>query len=236
MKVLAIIPARGGSKGIPMKNIRKLAGIPLIEHTISVAKKSKIIDKILVSTDSNKIAYLAKSAGAEVPFLRPKKLSDDNTSILTVIKHTLRFLAVNELYEPEIILLLQPTSPLRTSRMIDKSVEILKKSNATCVIGVSRIKSHPYNAFWYKNKYLRPFKSDFQKYYRRQQYPVLYYPTGSIYTLWNKTLKRYNSIYGPRIKPLIIDEEFNIDIDSKFDLFLAEMQILHWKNHNKKFN
>lgn len=235
MQTLAIIPARGGSKGIPLKNIQKLADRSLIEYTILAAKKSKEIDKIIVSTDSSKIAKISQSLGAEVPFLRPKKLSNDSASIFKVINHTLDFLSKTQSYEPDIISLLQPTSPLRTTKMIDESISILKKSKATCVLTVTKIKTHPYSSFWYNKHYLIPFKSNFQKYFQRQKHPDLYYPTGSIYTFWNETLKKYNSIYGPKIKPMIINGENAIDVDSKFDLFVAEMKILHWKDYNKRF-
>lgn len=233
MKVLAIIPARGGSKEIPMKNIKKLGGKPLIEYTIQAAKKSKEINRIIVSTDSTRIAQISLKAGAEIPFLRPKALSKDNSSIIDTINHTLEFLRINESYVPDIISLLQPTSPLRTSQTIDQSIRMLKKSKFTSVIAVSEIKTHPYASFWNNNNYLVAYNSNFRKYDQRQKYPALYYPTGSVYTFWNTTLKKYNSIYGPKIKPLI--EQFSIDIDTKYDFFIAEMMILHWKKYRKKF-
>lgn len=234
MKILGIIPARGGSKGISLKNIRFLAGKPLINYTIESAKKSKI-NKIVVSTDNKKIAKISKSAGAEVPFLRPKKISGDNALTIEVIKHTLNFLSTNQSYEPDMVIILQPTSPLRSAKMINNAIQILKKSKSTSAISVSKIKTHPYAAFWYNKKYLKPFQKDFTKYSLRQKYPVLYYPTGSIYALWQKTLKKYNSIYGPRIKPMISKNEIEIDIDTPFDLFMAESTILNWKKFRKKF-
>lgn len=237
MQVLAVIPARSGSKGIPMKNIQKLAGKPLIQYTISSARNSKNIDRIIVSTDSYEIAKISKLAGADVPFLRPKKFSLDSSSTLDVVKHALRFLSLNQSYIPDIIVILQPTSPLRTINTIDKSIEILKKSNATSVVSVSKIKEHPYASFWYRKKYLKPFKPNSQKYYRRQDIPPLYYPTGSIYTFWHNTLKKYNSIYGPKIKPMIIKEdEFNLDVDNVFNLFTCEMTIRYWKKYKKRFS
>jgi len=147
MKILGLIPARGGSKGIPLKNIQKLAGKPLINYTIESAKKSKI-DKVIVSTDTKKIAQISTSAGAEVPFLRPKKISKDSSSTIKVIKHALKFLKLKQNYEPDIIVILQPTSPLRTAKMINNSINILKKSKCSSVISVSKIKSHPYASFW----------------------------------------------------------------------------------------
>ncbi|MDE2589138.1 MAG: acylneuraminate cytidylyltransferase family protein [Patescibacteria group bacterium] len=234
MEILAIIPARGGSKGIPMKNIQKLAGKPLIEYTISAAKKSKKLNRILVSTDNEKIARISRSLGAEVPFMRPKKLARDNSTGFDVIKYILKSLS-SQGYVPNIIVILQPTSPLRTTSMIDRSIEILKNSNATSILSVSKVKFHPYSSFWHNGKYLKPFRQDFENNSLRQKKPDLYHPTGAIYTFWMETIKKYDSIYGPRIKPMIVPHEVNVDIDSPFDLFISEMKILHWNDYEKNF-
>jgi len=230
MKVLAIIPARGGSKGIPLKNIKNLSGKPLIEYSINAALNSKKIDRIIVSTDNEKIARVSKSLGVEVPFLRPKKISTDSSNTIDLVKHTIKKLENYE-FIPDIITILQPTSPFRTSQMIDKSIDLLIKSNSTSIISVSKIKKHPYSSFWFCGKHLKPFKSDFLKFYQRQLFPELFYPTGAIYTFWTSTLKKYNSLYGPRIKPMIINNEIvNLDIDDNFDFFIAEMCMKYWKN------
>ena len=235
-KILCVIPARSGSKGIPSKNIQKVCGKPLIEYTINTAKKSRLITRIIVSTDSQKIANLAIKLGAEIPFIRPKKISHDYASGYDVIQHAVRFLLEKESYVPDIITILQPTSPIRTSEMIDRSINLLKKNNCTSVISVSSVKSHPDIIFRYNKKHLRPLNKNFEKYNTRQLRSKLYGPTGSIYTFWHKTLKNYNSMYGPRIKPLIIKEqEFNTDIDVPFDLFISEMTMLYWKKFKRKF-
>lgn len=235
LKVLAIIAARGGSVGIRRKNLRKLAGKPLVEYAIKTARKTPKIDKIVVSTENRKIAEIAKLAGAEVPFLRPKRLAKNNTPIIDVIKHTLSYLNVNQSYVPDMILLLQPPSPLRTTKILDKSIDFLKKSNATSLISVSEIKTHPYASFWFKKGYLKPFLPNFEKYDRRQKLPALYYPTGSVYAFWRKTLERYDSIYGPKILSLLEAQENKIDIDTPFDFFTAEMRILYWEKFKNKF-
>jgi len=234
MNIVAIIPARGGSKGIPKKNIVKLVGRPLLEYTIKEAKRSKFIDKIILSTDNQKIANVAKACGAEVPFLRPKKISTDFSPTIETVKHAIKFLITNQAYVPDIILLLQPTSPLRTAKLMDRSIRILKSSNASSVIAVSKIKKHPYTSFWLKSGFLKPFKRDFKKFSLRQKNPDLYFPTGAIYTFWYNTIKKYNTIYGPKMKPLIVNEdELNIDIDTNYDLFIAEMAMRYWKNFQK---
>lgn len=235
MEILAIILGRGGSKGIPMKNIQKLAGKPLIVHTISEAKKSKLISKIIVSTDNKKIAKIVQKAGAEVPFIRPKKISHDSSTTIDVVKHAINYLEKKQHYKPDIITLLQPTSPFRTAKIIDRSITMLKNSKSDIVLGVQKIKTHPYRAFWLKGNYLKPFYQDFLKYHQRQLFPTLYYPTGSIYTFWTKTVKKFGHMYGPKIKPLIIEnEEYNIDINSIFDLFISEMVLSNWLFYKKK--
>jgi CMP-N-acetylneuraminic acid synthetase len=231
-KILAIIPARGGSKGIRRKNLQKLSGKPLIAHTIIAAKKTKSINKIIVSTDDKEIGKISKNNGAEVPFLRPKQISKDTSSIIEVIKHALKFLQENQSYVPDIIILLQPTSPLRTSQLITKTINTLKKSKATSVITVSKITKHPYAAYWLKNDFLKPFEKNSAKYSRRQEFPDLFFPTGAVYTFWYDTLKKFNSLHGPKIKPIVVHDE-DIDIDNLQDLFFAEMMLKNWKKYKK---
>jgi CMP-N,N'-diacetyllegionaminic acid synthase len=230
LKILALIPARGGSKGIPMKNLKKIAKKPLIQYTIDIAKKSKIFDKIVVSTDNQKISSTSKKLGADVPFLRPTSLAKDNTPSIKVIKHALNFLEKKQDYVPEIVLLLQPTSPIRTVELIKKSVNLLKKNKTDSVISVAKVKTHPYNCFWEKNKTLQPFNKKFKLYSLRQSLPELYYPTGSIYTFWTSNIKKYDSFYGLKISPLLVtNKEFLVDIDDDFDLFLAKSIINNFK-------
>jgi len=227
MKVLAIIPARSGSKGIPLKNIKKLNKKPLVQYTIDVAKKCKMIDRVIVSTDDKKIANICKKLGAEVPFLRPKKISGDLSPMENVVSHAVDFLE-NESYFPDIIVLLQPTSPFRSDKEIDKAIRIFSKSKATSLVEVKKTNNHPYKSFKKKNELLIPFEMNFQKYHARQTLPEIFYPTGSLYIFWNKTLKKYNSIYGTKILTYLQDNE-TIDIDTEFDFFIAEMMIKFWK-------
>lgn len=227
MKILAIIPARGGSKGIPLKNIKKLNGDPLIKYTIDIAKKSKMLDRIIVSTDNEKIAILAKKYGAEVPFKRPKIISGSKATQFQVIKHVLNFLKTEE-YFPDIVVLLQPTSPFRTVKIIDDSIKKLIKSKTTCVVSVAPMKEHPYVSFWIKEGMLKPFKKNFDDHGIRQTRPDLYYPTGSVYTFMAKNISQYRSIYGPKIRP-ILEEGIKIDIDTELDFFMSEMVLKYGK-------
>jgi CMP-N,N'-diacetyllegionaminic acid synthase len=221
MRVLSIIPARGGSKGIPFKNIHKLCGKPLISYSIKNALESKLINRVIVSTDDKKIAKISKYYGAEVPFLRPKNLAKDSTSTLDVIKYLLDELNYKEKYIPDIITILQPTTPLRTTISLDKSIRLLIRYKPNIVLGVFQPKSHPYRSFWKNSKFLTPLRKDFLKFHQRQLRPDCYYPSGSIYTFWNKTIEQYGDMYGPKILPLILNKKESIDIDDPFDLLIA---------------
>ena len=235
LKILVIIPARGGSKGIPMKNIQKLNGKPLITYSINAAKNSKYVNRIIVSTENEKIAKISKNLGVEV-IPRPKYLSNDATATIDVIKHLLKTLSKKENYSPSIVTILQPTLPLRDNKLVDKSIKQLIKSESDIVLGVKKIKTHPFRAFWLRGKYLKPINDNFLKFHQRQLLPDCYITTGAIYTFWTKTLIKYNQMYGVKIKPLIIsDDAINVDIDSKFDMFVNEMILKHWKLYSKKF-
>jgi CMP-N-acetylneuraminic acid synthetase len=130
LKILAIIPARSGSKGIPNKNIKKLSGRPLIYYTIKAALNSKLIDRIIVSSDSEKILKISEKLGAEIPFKRPKNISEDKSLAIEVIQHALNWLEKNEKYFPDAIIYLQPTSPLRTKKHINEAINIFFKESS----------------------------------------------------------------------------------------------------------
>ena len=224
MKVLGLIPARSGSKGIKNKNIKKFVGKPLISYSIESLKKINSVDKIIVSTDSQKIADISKKYGAEVPFLRPKQYAKDSTPMIDVIKHSVDYLSKNESYVPDLILLLQPTSPIRDPKMILKSIKLLKNSKATSVISVGEVKTHPYLSFFKNGTFLKPLFSQFEENTIRQKRKSVYFPSGSFYVFKTSNLLNYHSMYGPRIIPFIIKQkEFNIDIDDLFDWSIAEM-------------
>ena len=209
-----------------------MAGIPLIAHSIISAQKSKCFDKIIVSTDDEKIAKIAKFYKAEIPMLRPKKFAKDNTPTIDVIKNVVDVLDKQN-YNPDIICILQPTSPFRDNKIIKNSLKLLKK-NVTSVISVRKINHHPYASFLMKNKKLFPYRKDFTSFFQRQKFPDMYFPTGSIYTFWCSNLKKYDNFYGKNIVPIIVNDEPNlIDIDNKFDLFTAEMTSQYWKNFKK---
>lgn len=234
MNILALIPARGGSKGITKKNIVSLNGQPLISYSINEAKNSNCINRIIVSTDDDKIAVISKKFGAEVPFLRAKKFSSDKSTILDVVKHAIAKLDESK-YSPDIIVILQPTSPIRQKGLVDKAIKKLINTKCSSVISVKPTKDHPDISFIQKNEKLVPLNSNFEKRGLRQDRNDIFSPTGSVYVFWKKTIEKYDSIYGPKIMPVLVkDDEYNVDIDDKFDLFLAEMIIKNWKKWKLK--
>lgn len=235
MEIIGIIPARRGSKGIKNKNIKRLNEKPLIQYSISQALKSNIT-RVIVNTEDPKIASMAKSFGAEIPFLRPKKLADDISTNFDVIKDTIDFFR-KQSYFPDIVLLLQPTSPFRTKDIINKSISLLKTKKVSSVISVKKVKEHPDIMLKKYQRFLKPISKDFLKHSKRQSRSPLFVPSGVVYTFWANNIKKYASLYGPKIHPFLIDDEkINIDIDSPFDFFIAEMTAKHWNRNKNKFN
>jgi CMP-N,N'-diacetyllegionaminic acid synthase len=229
--VMAIIPARGASKGIPKKNIRSLAGKPLIAYTIEAALKSNTIDKVIVSTDSEEIAEISQQYGAEVPFLRPSHLAEDNTPTLPVIQHAISYLENKEGIKGDIVVILQPTSPLRNSNIIDEAVEKLRRTNCDTVVSVCEVKDHPFWSYYIKNDILSPFYEGSA--ICRQELPKIYSLNGAVYVIKRDVLIEQNLILGKQMRPIVMAVEESIDIDDFFDLFIAEMVIKYWKGNKK---
>jgi CMP-N,N'-diacetyllegionaminic acid synthase len=229
-KVLAIIPARGGSKGLPGKNKKELYGKPLIAWTIEEAKSYSNIDRIVVSTDDDEIVEIAKKYGAEVPFIRPAVLANDTSSTIDVIFHAINWLKEHEDYRPEYILLLQPTSPLRIKEDIDGAIQMLKDKNARSIVSVCETDHHQ----WWSNTlpengnmkdFLRP--EILNK--RRQVLPVFYRINGAIYLADTDYLRERNSFFGSDTFAFEMPKEHSIDIDSDIDFKLAGL-LLQAKN------
>jgi CMP-N,N'-diacetyllegionaminic acid synthase len=227
-KILAIIPARGGSKSIPNKNIKFLGKKPLIAYPIDLAKSIKEINKIIVSTDSQKIADIAKSFGAEVPFIRPKNLAKDDTPTLPVLQHAVQF-CENELnFKPDIILLLYPTCPFLKKETIIKAITLLKQNHINSVVSVSK----DYGRFWVYDKTIEKYVPLYPKErINRQYYLPLYKENGAIYFSKYNTLMNKNKLVDEKIDFIVMNEDELIDIDTPRDWLNAE-RILN-KNENK---
>jgi len=222
MKIVATICARGGSKGIPRKNIRPLCGKPLIVHTIEVAKKYKLIDRIIVSTDAPEIAEIAKASGAEVPFLRPKELATDDAPKLTVIKHAIQFLESEEGYHTDIVVDLDPTSPLRTEKDIEACVRMVMDEGADNVFSVTKAHRNPYfNMVEVIDGNVQLVKQLAQAVIRRQDAPQVYDLNASIYVWKREALMNNDSIFLERTK-IYVMPEWTTDIDNEVDFEFVE--------------
>jgi len=230
MNILGFIPARGGSKGIPQKNIRPLAGKPLIAYSIESAVESKV-DKVFVSTDSREIAEVAVDYGAEVPFLRPGYLARDESVIEGALADTLNRLRSLEGYEPDIIVLLQPTSPLRKARHIDESVELLLKESADTVVSVSEPMEHPGEmVFWDDEGVFHFFLETIgvTEKTQRQEFPKNHFLNGALYTFSMQIFEATCSRFGGKVIPLVMRQIDSIDIDTIDDFLIAEAIIRHF--------
>ncbi|TCK84894.1 acylneuraminate cytidylyltransferase family protein [Albibacterium bauzanense] len=220
--MLAIIPARSGSKGLPNKNIKPLLGKPLINYAIEAALKCPQITDVLVSTDSEEIANVAREAGAWVPELRPDSLAGDKSSSLDVIIHTLNYLKEHYSKEYEAIVFLQPTSPLRESDDINAAINLYQEKEADSVISYTQ-EAHP--IFWHKYINENGTISDLfegKDLFNRQEYQQTYFPNGSIYVVKTKLILEERKFYTPKTYAYIMPKNKSVDIDDIDDFQYAE--------------
>lgn len=229
-KILAIVPARGGSKGIPKKNIKMLCGKPLIFWSINAGKRSKYIDKLIVSTDSLEIAEVAKQFHAEVPFIRTAELASDTASSIDVIINALDFLAArNEKFD--YVLLLEPTSPLRTVEDIDLAIErLLSNKIAKSIVSVAKTESsHP--AFCVtidKDGLAKPFLKKDIKHVRRQELDEVYYLDGTLYFSEVDFLREKKTFYHDKTLIYVVERYKYLEVDEEMDLVCIEA-LMNWK-------
>lgn len=229
VEVLAIIPARGGSKGIPRKNIKNLGGHPLIAYSIAAGLHSKLVSRTIVTTDDEEIARIARDFGAEVPFLRPEELAQDDTRDLPVFQHVLSWLKENEDYQPEVVVQLRPTSPFRPHSLVDEAVQILLDNpEASSVRGVVPSKQNPYK-MWQVDEagQMKPLlDTSLVEHYNmpRQELPETYWQTGHIDAIRTRTILG-DSMSGEQVYACQIDPLFSVDLDSLLDWEGAESRI-----------
>lgn len=226
-QVLALIPARGGSKSIPRKNIRPLAGFPLIAYSIAAGLAAETVTRVLVSTDDAEIADIARQYGAETPFLRPAEFSQDQTPDLPVFQHALEWLEEHEGWQPDIVVQLRPTSPFRRVMHIDQAVyRLLERPDADAVRTVCVPFQNPFKMWRIQADGLMQPLVDIgvpEPYNMpRQALPEVYWQTGYVDAAWSDTILQKNSMTGERIIPLVIDPSEWIDIDSADDWRRAE--------------
>jgi N-acylneuraminate cytidylyltransferase len=227
--ILGIVPARGGSKTFPRKNIRTLAGHPLLAYSIAAGVQSVSIGRVIVSTDDEEIADIAKQYGADVPFMRPAALAQDETTDYPVFKHALDWLIEHESYKPEFIVQLRPTTPLRPPDCVDQAIELLQfNSKVSSVRGVIPSGQNPYK-MWHisDDGQLKPLlETDFNEPYNmpRQRLPQTYWQTGHIDVIRREAIEA-GSMSGEVILPLILDARYAVDIDNERDHERAEWLI-----------
>lgn len=224
MKVLAIIPARGGSKGIPRKNIRLLCGKPLLQYTAEAALKVRTLDDVLLSTEDEEIARVGVQLGLRVPFLRPAELAQDDTPTLPVLQHAVSFMEKNGATY-DFICLLEPTNPLRTSATIEKCLLLLQNSAADSVMTVRPV-PHQFNPHWVyfegSGGFLKLTTGEAQPIPRRQNLPKALHRDGSVYCVRTSILMKQNSLYGEKILGVPVSEEESINLDTISDWEKAE--------------
>jgi len=227
MHVLGLIPARGGSKSIPRKNIVPLAGRPLLAYTCQAALESRSISRVVISTDDEEIAQVARECGVEAPFLRPAELASDTAQSIDVALHAVDFLQESENWSTDVLVLLQPTSPLRTARHVDEAMAARKEAGAETVVSVVDVphRYSPYSIMELSEGRLSPFWTDplpFDR-FRRQDVPVLYARNGpAVLATRSSVLREKHSFYGDLVVPYIMEEAESLDIDGPLDLELAE--------------
>ena len=220
-KYLALIPARGGSKGIPRKNLIPLAGKPLIQHTIDSAKQSKYIDAIHLSSDSEEIMDLAKSLNISVPYKRPDNISSDITPAIDVILYHIDWVKESLGEEIESIVYLQPTSPIRSIDLIDNSIKEYERLHSKSLVAICECSQHPYETVMLCNNKLKFIPQD-QVYKRRQDYPPFYFISGALYIFNCAFIKEHKRLTDENTNYIVTTKEEGIDIDDIVDLKFAE--------------
>jgi len=225
--ILGLIPARGGSKSIPGKNIVPLAGRAMLAYTCEAALRSRELTRTIISTDDEGIAQIGRACGLEVPFVRPAELADDDTPSLRVAQHALQWLIDHEAWRPDIMVLLQPTSPLRQAHHIDAALKLMIQAGADTVVSVVEVphRFSPYAVMRLQDGSLHPFWDEpvaFDR-FRRQSVPVLYARNGpAILATRVNVIANSDTFYGPHTIPYVMTVEDSVDIDTPFDLRLAE--------------
>lgn len=228
-KVIALIPARGGSKGLPGKNTREMCGKPLIAWSIEKARRSKYLDTILVSTDDEDIAGVAQRYGAYVPFLRPAEFATDEAPTHAVVVHALWYMKEKDGKEFDIVVLLEPTSPLREDEDIDRMLEELlaRQEQYDSIISVGQVAQHPAIMKRLVDANLEPFSTDLNRTTRRQDNAPAYFPYGVAYIAKTGSLLEQATFYTRRCTYYVVKRFQHHDIDDIYDFLCAEAVMKH---------
>jgi CMP-N-acetylneuraminic acid synthetase len=221
--VFGVIPARGGSKGLPGKNLRVLGRLSLIGHAIASAREASCLTRVIVSTDDARIAEEARRHGAEVPFLRPAELATDEAGMLPVLRHAVRWLEGAAGLRPDLIVTLQPTSPFRTGAEIDLTVRKLLETGADSAQTVTEGAYHPFSMSLLDGDRTVPLFPDGHKSVRRQDAPAAYQPSGAVYGTRSRVLMDEGRGLGEDNRAVVTAFEASLNIDSEWDFLLAEL-------------
>lgn len=228
MSIVAVIPARGGSKGIHRKNLVRIAGRPLIAYSIDAALDAASVDRVLISTDDTEIADVARELGAEVPFLRPPELAGDAAPMLEVLRHSLSWLESQDV-TVEALVLLQPTSPLRTAGHIEDAIALFRSAPASSVVSVVEV-PHQFNPVSVMKLSVQGtlalFLGEQVAATRRQDKPKAYARNGPAVLVCNPDTLRVGELYGDSCRPYLMSDEDSLDIDTPRDLIVAERALL----------
>jgi CMP-N,N'-diacetyllegionaminic acid synthase len=225
--VLGLVPARGGSKGIPGKNMVRLRGRRLIEYTLEAARASRSLSRVVLSTDDAAIAAIGRQCGVEVPFLRPPELAADDSAMIDVVRHAVSTLEQEEDARFDAIVLLQPTSPLRTATHVDEAVDLLFRTGADTVVSVVAV-PHQYNPASVMRVGLRGRLAPFQEgplVLRRQDKPAVYARNGPAVLVTKRSVVEQGRLYGEDVAPYVMTLRESVDIDDEHDLELAEFYL-----------
>lgn len=225
MRILGVIPARGGSKGVPRKNLRRVGGDSLVARAVRTAAEVRdLVFRTVVSTDDPEVARVARQAGGDVPFLRPARLADDQAPMVPVARHALEFAEADDGAPVDWVLLLQPTSPLRARQDVEGAVALAEQGDCDSVISVVRVRAvHPVLMKRVEDGYLRPFCVPEPEGTRRQDYqPAAYMRNGAVYLVRRDVLLD-GSMWGDRIRPYEMPEHRSVCVDSELDLQLANL-------------
>jgi CMP-N,N'-diacetyllegionaminic acid synthase len=227
MRTLGVIPARGGSKGLPRKNIRPLLGKPLVAWTIDQTRASSLLDLTVVSTDDEEIAEIARQHGGHVPFLRPPELARDETPIIDVLRHLLQALEPQRF---DVVALCEPTSPLRRPGDIDGALRLLAEhgDEADAVISVGEVHTEsPFICKVVEGLFIRPFVENEPVPYQRQQVRPVYFPYGIVYAAKSEALVSHGTFYQQRSLPFYLERWQNYEIDDLYDFLCVESIMRH---------
>lgn len=235
--ILGVITARGGSKGIPGKNIKPIGGKPLIAYTIDVAKKSNLITHLIVSTDDEEIASVAKKYGAEVPFMRPKELAQDKTPHLPVMQHATEFMEKKLGITFDYLVILQPTSPFRIAEDLDGTIQKLIDEKADSAVSLVQVANdeHPVKAKKLEGDKVLAYCMEEPEGIRRQDLPPAYRRSGAVYAMRRDLIMKDNKLYGSHIVGFVVPSERSIDIDELIDLIKAEYLLAELKKKGYEF-